>query len=513
MSNSKDTIKFNPEEWRKAIVQMRKKGETESLDTIAKLEELLASVNAERLFVAVVANVSFGPEGSISEATHGDVPAKVETLAFHAYPFFGKSINQEITPWHINECIGYLDKILALRLMIPRLPEDSAEQDAIDHIVASVRSHAEIVRGSAYPEQTTNEIISIQGHFDNWFAERVGIKPTRAQAILWSIIRIHEEVINSVMPDIRKQALSAGEYWQQIKSKPPGNRKPIEPKLVELVQDKQSADVFELVSILSAIAPEVMPINLKDIKDIKPRPILEEWEGLISLIGLTKETRLPMSETVDVRRRPLFVLPDDRVILVDISNALDVLWESYEQLAKTEEVFHSGRYRKVKTKWLEQKIVECLLTFFPPQSIYQNLAYPDPDKNDGSTAELDVAVYWDPFLILVEAKAKQFRLESQLGDVGRLRSDIKNNVEDAFDQAKRAANYIYKTPNPEFTEVSSGRRLRFSVDKIRRIYLLTVSQHLLAGLATRLSTVSSHSSNRHPGFSVYTAKYQYPKAA
>ena len=103
---------------------------------------------------------------------------------------------------------------------------------------------------------------------------------------------------------------------------------------------------------------------------------------------------------------------------------------------------------------------------FPLQHLYQNLTYPDPDKSDGSTTELDIAVHWGPFLILLEAKAKQFRLESQLGDIGRLRSDIKANVEDAFDQARRAAKYIDQTNKPEFIEPSTGRRLIMSKDKI-----------------------------------------------
>lgn len=487
MSNSQDTRKFDPQEWRKTLIQMREKGETELLDAIAELEKLLESVDAVRLFVAVVANISFGPEGSVSEATHGDVPAKVETLAYHAYPFFGKSHNHEITPWHINECIESLDRILALRLMVPRLPKDNVEPDAIDQIVASIRIQAEVVRGSAYPEQTANEIISIQGHFENWFEKITGIGPSRAQAILWSIIRAQEKGINSVMPDIREQARAAGRKWQEIKKKPPANRSPTEAKMLEVLQDEQAAKSFEFVCRLNAIAPEILPVDLKDIKDLEPQPTLEEWAGLIGLIGMTVDNRKSMSEPVDVRRTPLFVLLDNRTILVDISNALDALWESFEQVAKTDQGFFSRQYQRERAKWLQQKTVNSLSCLFPSQNIYQNLTYPDPDKNDGSTAELDVAVHWDPFLILVESKARQFRLESQLGDVGRLRSDIKANVEDAFNQAKRAVKYIDQTPKPEFTEPSSGRQLKISKGNIRRIYLVTVSQHLLAGLATRLS--------------------------
>ena len=462
------------------------KGEIELRDTVTKLEQLLESVDAARLFVAVIANTSFGPEGSISEITHGDVPVKIETLAYYAYPFFGKS-SQKITPWHINECIKILDTLQALRLMVPRFPKDASEPNSLEEIANAIRMQAEFVRGSAFPEQTAGEIIAIQGRFENWFKQATNIRPTRAQDMLWSIIRALERKINSVMPDIRKQVKAAGKKWLEIKRKSPKNRSQTEDQILEILPDEQIAEAFELVSILSDVAPEILPIGLSDLNDLEPAPTLEEWEGLIGLIGMTKKHRESMSEIIEVCRRPLFVLPDNRVILVDISNALDALWESFEHVAKTDLGFFSGQYQREKAKWLQQKIVHCLSRIFPSQYIYQNLIYPDPDKCYGSKTELDIAVHWGPFLILLEAKAKQFRLESQLGDFARLRSDIKANVEDAFNQAKRAAEYINKTDKPEFLEPSTGRRLIISKDNINRMYLVTVSQHLLAGLATRLS--------------------------
>lgn len=486
MSQSRHASKFDREEWHNTLTRMREKCETESLDAVAELKKLLGSVDAVRLFVAVIANICFGPAESFSEVTHGDLPAKVEMLAYHAYPFFGESNNREITPWHINRCIECLDKILMLHLIVPRLPKDSAELDTIDKIVASVRNQAEVVRGSAYPEQTASEVISIQGHFDNWFANKVGIKPTRAQAMLWSIIRTQERALNSVMPDIRKQAQAAGKEWQEIRKKSPKSRSPTEDTILEVLQDEESAKAFEFVSRLNAVAPKILPTRLQELIDLEPLPTPVEWEGLIGLIGMTKEHREKMSEFIEVRRRPLFVLPDNRVILVDISNALDALWESFEQVARTDQGFFSGQYQRERSQWLHQKTVDCLARVFPLQYIYQKLTYPDPDKNDSSTTELDIAVHWGPFLILLESKATQFRLESQLGDIGRLRSDIKANIEDAFDQARRATRYIEQTNKPEFIEPTTGRRLIISKDKIHRMYLVTVSQHLLAGLATRL---------------------------
>jgi hypothetical protein len=175
------------------------------------------------------------------------------------------------------------------------------------------------------------------------------------------------------------------------------------------------------------------------------------------------------------------------VLLIDVSNALDVLWEKYEEIAKADQQFYDKRYQRKKAKWLEDNSIEYLLRIFPEKYLYKSLDYPDPDKSDKSTSEIDIVINWGPFLVLVEVKAKQFRMESQLGDIGRLITDVKANIEDAFEQAKRVVRYINQTSQPIFIERNTKRELEINKKRLRRIYLLTISQHNLSGLTNRLS--------------------------
>ncbi len=467
--------------------QIREQSDASLEQAIEQIEDLARSVDAVNLFVAAVASLAFVPEGSASETTHGDVPAKIEALAYYLYPFFGVSKNSGITPWHVDKCIESLNTLLRMGLMSSSFTErPKSGANRVDDIVTHARLEAEIVRGSAYPEQTGIEISAIQGHFDCWFAKAVGVSPTRAKDMLWAIIRHQKEALNSAMPDIWAKAEAAQKHWRAIKNKPASQRNADEARGLEVFKSDEVAGTFEGAMTLNLVASQVIPVRQSDLSDLEPPPTLEEWDGLIRLIGMTGEDRSQMSAPVGVRQRPLFVLPDKRAILVDISNGLDTLWEAFERVAKADQQFFS-RYQKRKAGWLENKVITCLSTIFPSHCIYRNLTYPDPDKAESSTAELDAAVLWGPFLVLVESKAKQFRLESQLGDVGRLRSDIKANVEDAFDQARRAARFVHEVASPIFVESSSGRQLAVQTDRIRRIYLVTVSQHLLSDLATRLS--------------------------
>ena len=58
-----------------------------------------------------------------------------------------------------------------------------------------------------------------------------------------------------------------------------------------------------------------------------------------------------MENPLEVRHKPLFVLSNDRVILSDVGNALDVLWDKFEKVAREDKYFYDKRYHKKKHKW------------------------------------------------------------------------------------------------------------------------------------------------------------------
>ncbi|MBI4200034.1 MAG: hypothetical protein HY535_06145, partial [Chloroflexi bacterium] len=134
------------------IAQIREQSDASLKQAITQIEDLARSVDGVNLFIAAVANLAFAPEGSASEATHGDVPAKIEVLAFYLYPFFGVSNNSKITPWEVNKCIESLNTLVTMRLMGSMFTDRAnPEVNEVEDIVIRARTQAEIVRGSAYP--------------------------------------------------------------------------------------------------------------------------------------------------------------------------------------------------------------------------------------------------------------------------------------------------------------------------------------------------------------------------
>lgn len=452
---------------------------TEAEEQIEKLEELSGRANAEKLFVTTLLTMSVAPGSEMSEVTHGTLPVKTEILAYHLYPFFGAS-DAEISPVDVEICKAASDKILAANGLL--IEAGFEADDPAASLARQIERQARIVRGSAYQEQTATEIIEVQGRFDGWFDAKVGICPTRAQEALWKIYEHGNLFVQSNIEAVFAEADKFEKQWRRVQKVRPDRRTAEEHAFASALPKKEYAMQYGWVQKMSELGFSNYPVHLQTLGFTDP-----EVAGLEQLIGMTPAKRAGMADVVEVKQIPLYFLNDKRVVLLDIANAMDALWDAFESAARSDQAFYDGKYQVQKGKWLECKSVEYLTRIFPTESIYDGLSYPDLAKGAGATTELDIAVAWGPFLILAEAKAKQFRLEGQLGDVGRLRTDIKKNVQDAFEQAKRAADYIEATLVPEFTEIKTGRKLQIDKSKLKKTFLMTVSLHQLAGLATTLA--------------------------
>jgi len=462
--------------------------EQEWKSSLNVINQLGNSVDAAKLFVSVFSNISFGIPEQMTEANFGTVTPKIELLAYHLYPLFGKSQNTSVSVIHVQPCMQALDRLFRSLNLLKLLSVSDNKNEIVTNVMYRLKGEVRIVRGSAYPEQTRDEIISIYSPFDRNFENEAGICPSRAITIIENIIKSQAESLNNYLPVIRKHAESVQTDWKEAKKKRINERSMSEIALLGLVKKKKDAYAFGFLDRLDEMAPDIIPVGFDDLQRFDNPPSKREWEALFELIGMTVSNRLAMNDPVAVREKPLFVLPDQRVILQNISHTFDILWESYDKIIRNDKVIYQ-ECQKRQAEWVEKKTFKYFSAIFGQDNIHQNLRYPDPDK--GGEAEIDGIVQWGPFLVLVEVKARQFRLNSQSIDAGagRLFSDIKSNIEDAFHQAKRALKYIDTDLSPMFQEISSGQKLAIDKKKIRRIYLVTVSQHQLAGMATRLNSL------------------------
>lgn len=433
-------------------------------DSLARLAK---SYSPEALFAAALTTMLMVPEGVPAELARGTVPAKAERLAFHLWhqPDPGSPTPDTDA---LNAALAAIEMLHSAALTLAA--GSNAASDPVQDLLARVAMDVHTIRGSAYAPQTADEIKSIAGPFDPWFEARLGSPASGLVDAVLAIAATTErdlaEWMNRVVDDTRTRL---------------GR-----PRSAQEKQAFSDAVLHVLASDSLSVAPvDRTRCRLQD--GSTPSP--EVWNTLTTLVGFTREHALRAADAVAARRRPLFVFADGRVMGASIPHILDCLWDALDAVARQDARFYD-RFQAAKAAWLEERTVKCLTRVFGAPHVFKDLEYPDPDRPEtGATAQLDAAVHWGPFLVLVEAKARQFRLEGQLGDVGRLRTDLKTNVADAFDQALRARRYLTSVKDAHFRELSGGRVLRVRAQDLRRIYLVTVSLHDLGNAISRLAAL------------------------
>lgn len=431
-----------------------------------RIHQLASKTEAEFAFLAFADYQFFQismAQGRIDEYEHGNMPALVEMAAYYLYQHIGEC--QETDNQVVSEIIEMIPDLYHSNLMASGM--GSFSDELAGNVIGPSKIHAQTVRGSAWPDQTRSEILGIQGAFDSWFTNRIGISPSRAIAILELI----EEAINIQVNEVRR-----GAFADSSSAPDPGSS----PETIREYFQEKMENVAEQITRAIAVDRESVPIE--------PKITVEEWTALLVLVGLTPSAVKSMSSPAEVSQRPLFVIGGGRAFYLDQSTLYDALYDAFDLVARGDQKFYSGKYTSHLSEWVEGQTMAHLARIFPPESLYSNLTYPDPDKQGGET-ELDGMILWGPFQILVEVKGRQFRLAGRLNEPGKLRTDLKKNIEEAFDQALRAQRYIDSSSSPEFKEQGSGRIAKVNKTGKHFRFVISVSLHHLGPITTQLAVL------------------------
>lgn len=143
---------------------------------------------------------------------------------------------------------------------------------------------------------------------------------------------------------------------------------------------------------------------------------------------------------------------------------------------------HQKIYYKKKGEYLEEKSLELFRKLLPNSQIYSNLQY---GKND----EVDGLVIFDNNLLIVESKSNKFTLGARQGNIEKIKTDTKNIVEKAYQQAIRAKKYIFSEDKVEFRNNKKQVVLSLCRKDINEIYLINTTLDPLYHISTNLSSL------------------------
>ncbi len=232
-----------------------------------ELQELVSSVNAEALLSSMIAQLIFVPTGSGFGDKYGNHPAMLETLAKHCIPKFGDNNDTKLPAPITQHCYGLLEKIFHSKMFEGF--DDPEKEKAKTPLALQMKMHSEVVRGSAFPEQTAHKIQTIQGNFDKWFEKKLGLSPTRAAAIVYALVSQSESIATEYTPFCRKEAETSKAIFNELRAKKDKTEK--EQGFVDYLSHagEDGAFMFGYVTYQNEVMPDVLPTDLL-VLDIEP---------------------------------------------------------------------------------------------------------------------------------------------------------------------------------------------------------------------------------------------------
>ena len=413
-----------------------------------------------------------GPDSRLPTDALHLIPAKLKMLFYVASETFSTPGDCTITEQHLARCISALDLAYGAQRSILCAPylSEAVGFDTKSFLLASLAIETSMGVGAAEIDQTTSLIRIALGRFDQRFKDRLGISPTKAVEVLDAVVKV-------LCSEPRLALLRrANDVWERC-----------------WVDSQEEEDLSAYIKLgdepfLSSTEIDIFPVNKNEVQSIC-NVSDSEWKSLISMIGCDRARRCELKHHLDVIDYPLPVFSDGRVLIINLAGCLLTVFERFDSDAKSEPSFASGKYQQHISDYLEINADACFQRLFPRESVFRGLTYPDPDRLDGGLAELDIAVVWPPFLLICEAKSKQLRFRPIGADIGRFCTDVKANIEDGFQQARRFAKYVDGVEEIILKEENGGRTLKIAKSELRETFAVSISLRRLVSMAGQLATL------------------------
>jgi hypothetical protein len=346
-----------------------------------------------------------------------------------------------------------------------QLSQNDSEKER-DRLISSLVTHHSTVRGDNFLDQEEYQLLELFTPFKEWMDSNLGFNIEDALYFIQRITKYYttklDLFIESSFQDTNKN--SSPDNYQRtkiIKQKPNMTPEPIIGVLIfreldVLGPDIQYNDRFNsFLNCFSAIYGQTFNENFK----------------------------FPSDNNI-FRSKPIFKYHQE-FIVPSPSSLLWVMQSVFENEMKNDSK-QWEKYQRQKGKYLESEVASEFKKIFPKATIHQSLFYKVIKDGVLKTFELDGLVIYDTNIILVESKSGVFSENARYGGVKRLERVIKDNIENAFEQANRARDYINNIEISVFYDEKGNELLRIEQANYYRIFLINLTLHNFGEVTTML---------------------------
>jgi len=243
--------------------------------------------------------------------------------------------------------------------------------------------------------------------------------------------------------------------------------------------------------LLDKCCREFLSIGLKDnYKIIQNEKTNEKILDLLSLeFGCNEYWTSPLDKS-DIELKPLIHIDKEYYCFLIphlVRNVMPIIESIFSEKSFVKEF---NKYIEIKSDFFEQKSFELLENVLPKATIQEKLYYSINEEGEDKYPEIDGVVSYKDSLLLVEIKAKKRRSIAGRRDILTIsKGDFKKNINEAFEQSKRALNYVFGSEEVGFFNKNHKEVMKIKKADYKNIFLVNISLEAFEEYSTALNKV------------------------
>ena len=374
-----------------------------------------------------------------------------------------------------------------------------------DYLILSARLQKIIsqINPSIYPFQLKDLLKNVFGRFDDYFIKKLGFSATDALNFGQKIIKRYERLLNKRLDEAR-EVMQRAKRELKMPIKGSQLREILRKKKVTEEEFIENYFIFLMFTLTQEIFVFAVDEFCKD-EEIKE---VERFKNYLKALSckfgeVNKDFNSPLDENAIIMK-PIINIDKNRYfspIPQDLICSLPLIFESFLEEDKRRQTRIWQKFQNQKSQYTEYKIYEYFSRLFPKQSIFRNLRY----NYKGEEFEVDVLISYDDKIFVIEAKAGVFSEPAKRGAIKRLRTDLKKLVVEAYQQGRRARDYIKFSKPAVFKDRSGKEVFRVEDEQYKTFFIINVTLEPLMSFTTSLKWLQSldlFEKNEYP-WSVY----------
>jgi hypothetical protein len=328
------------------------------------------------------------------------------------------------------------------------------------------------VRGEGTPEMVQFLARGIYSLHAEWFRTNLGFTCDEAIEIANGIFALHADRLRDAHPRGRAAADAVEADWKSAIARSAESRSSEETALVDAVEGHGLDWVTSSVGGNETFSRmrDVRGFTLEELSAAAPDRVRDRIPAFLRFFS-HDFGKLPGSPS-PIEFNPLVQTPllheGGRYFLFVPPLLYEAILNA-PHYALIGDALYRPIYDDARAAWLEQQATEAFRRVWPDAQIGWSLAYGPKAQR----SELDGLVLRGNKVILIECKWKSLTLVARRGDSDALRQGITQSIPKAFEQGRRARDYVRATPTAEFT-AADGSVLKVESRAVNEIVILSV---------------------------------------